>query len=62
MAAFDKFQEPLIAKLTEAKKRDDPKFEGKLGAKDVEKEVNSDNNNAAGFDKRSGHSDGCREG
>ena len=52
VAAFDKFQEPLIAKLTEARKRDDPKFEGKLGPKDVEKEVNSDNNNAAGFDKR----------
>ena len=51
-AAFDKFLEPLIAKLTEARKRDDAKFEGKLAAKDVEKEVNADNNNAAGFDKK----------
>lgn len=49
---FDKFQEPLIAKLTEAKKREDAKFDGKLGSKDIEKEVNNENNNAAGFAKK----------
>ncbi|MEO8128558.1 MAG: DUF1553 domain-containing protein, partial [Bryobacteraceae bacterium] len=40
------------SQLTEAKKREDAKFEGKLATKDVEKEVNADNNNAAGFDKK----------
>lgn len=49
---FDQFLAPLIEKLTVAKKRDNPNFDGKLSAKDVEKEVNADNNNAAGFDKR----------
>ncbi len=51
-AEFAEFQKPLIAKVLAAKKAEDPKFDKEVTAKDVEKEVNADNNNAAGFDKK----------
>ncbi len=49
---FAQFQKPLVAKVLAAKKAEDPKFDKEVTAKDVEKEVNADNNNAAGFDKK----------
>lgn len=51
-AAFDEFLKPMIVKVAEFKRATDPKFKGEATAKDVEKEVTADNNNALGFDKK----------
>ena len=61
-ADFKEFQKPLLVKLTAAKKLEKPakpkpedtkpEDSKELTAKDLEREINSENNNASGFDKK----------
>ena len=51
-AKFKEFRKPLIERLAAQRKREKPDSKDEVSAKDVEREINSENNNASGFDKK----------
>ena len=49
---FKEFQKPLLEKLAAAKKVERPEGSKELTVKDLEREINSENSNTSGFDKK----------